>query len=660
MAKVNKISGPRPDEVVGDTVGKALGLQSSVTLMEGPKVNKQEKEILQGSTAREKEDLFPAILFDPTRSPGTVLVEPPFNLHALEHLAQLNNSLLSCVAAYEVNIDGTGWVIERDTPADVKKSPKKDEAVDGTTEFFKEVWPGQSFTIVRRMLRRDAEITGNAYMEIIRNAVGDIVYVRRLDPKSIRLVHLDDPVPVTKRVRRFGKWVDITMHMRERRFAQASANKIPFSTTQADADTGAKGSHPSNNVVYFKEFAASRDVNKWTGEWSEVGKTFPADQRGTELIHLTINEDVHTAYGVPRWINQTPSVIGSRKAEELNLDFFNSGGIPPIMIVIEGGELTTNVREQLQQYFWNPHASKHNGAIIEAHQTGGALDGTNNVRVKVERFGAEKQQDSMFEKYDEKSEQRIRSSFRLPPIFVGRTDDYSFATAFASYVVGEVQVFQPERSEFDDIINGTIIREFNEALLKPEEPQMKMRSLPLSTVDVQTQVRALNIGKGTADDKSFIENLNEKAGLSLKLGKPKAPVNITAPGSGNPDDPLNGQDPMPGRGKQSPDGEDGEGDTPNRPPRTGQPAAKVQKVDPIELIQLAEEWTVATTTAGTTAQSMLLLRDRVVTLSDSDRQLFDAYVARNLFGDNTFLPEDSAELLSAAGNIATKGNGATA
>ena len=116
---------------------------------------------------------------------------------------------------------------------------------------------------------------------------------------------------------------------------------------------------------------------------------------------------------------------------------------------------------------------------------------------------------------------------------------------------------------------------------------------------------------------------------------------------------------MPGRGKQSPDGEDGEGDTPNRPPRTGQPAAKVQKVDPIELIQLAEEWSVATTTAGTSAQSMFLLRDRVVTLSESDRQLFDAYVARNLFGDNSILPEDSSELLSAAGNIATKGNGAT-
>ena len=39
----------------------------------------------------------------------------------------------------------------------------------------------------------------------------------------------------------------------------------------------------------------------------------------------------------------------------------------------------------------------------------------------------------------------VWSSFRLPPIFVGITSDYTRATASESREVAEEQVFEPER-----------------------------------------------------------------------------------------------------------------------------------------------------------------------------------------------------------------------
>jgi capsid portal protein len=50
-------------------------------------------------------------------------------------------------------------------------------------------------------------------------------------------------------------------------------------------------------------------------------------------------------------------------------------------------------------------------------------------------------------------------SARLPPLFLGYAADYNFATAQTSYMVAEARVFEPERTEFDDLMNKTIIKE---------------------------------------------------------------------------------------------------------------------------------------------------------------------------------------------------------
>ena len=104
-------------------------------------------------------------------------------------------------------------------------------------------------------------------------------------------------------------------------------------------------------------------------------------------------------------------------------------------------------------------AKKNNRVqVLEVEPAGGGLNQpTPQARVTVERFGADRQQDSMFEKYDERCEERVRRSFRMPPIFVGQSKDYNFATAFASYTVAEAQVFKPERDEFDEMISMKLL-----------------------------------------------------------------------------------------------------------------------------------------------------------------------------------------------------------
>ncbi len=629
MATITRV----PAKTDQEMTEKSLGVSSSVTVIPAPKVSKAEQAVLLQSVVLDQDDFFPEHLFDASKN--NPLLSTPFPFRTLEFFCQLNNALAQLIVAYEVNIDGTGWVLERETSEEAAagEKPPEDTTLQGFVDFFEEVWPGLSFTALRKRLRKDREKTGNAYMEVVRSVTGKITFLRRLDPKHVRMVRLDEAVQVKKVVTRFGDEHTVTMPVRERRFVQAhDAQKLLAVTTPNRTMEPGQG----NGLLYFREFGSSRELNKFTGDWLD---SVPAEKRATEVIHFKADDDVISPYGVPRWINQIPSIIGSRKAEELNLQFFQAGGIPPIMVLVAGGEMTGPTRDNLQQYLANSKANKHQAAIVEVHGTGGGLDSTNNVRVTVERFGAEKQKDSLFENYDEKSERRVRSSFRLPPIFVGRTEDYSFATAFASYVVAENQVFKPERQEFDEVINSTILRELN-VEHNADGVRIIFRSLALTTVDIKDQMAALTLAKDFASRETLVAEVNEKFDLALEASD-------TPPGAsagGQPGQP----NPRPSAGDNPPDPQP-------EPPEPGGPtSAKVQKIDPMELLTLASEWTELVTEGREDGAAVKALRERVITLSHEDRRVFDHYVCEKLYqGPPPVAEADATSLLAKAGNLVT-------
>ena len=425
-------------------------------------------------------------------SPDLHILVPPLPLKTLEYLGQHNNALGPCVDAMEANIDGTGFILEccGDTESLEDLDIEQKQVHERLMEFFDEPFPGQSFTTIRRQLRRDMEITGNGYLEVMRSPQDEIVFIRNVPSSTIRMVRLERPVPVQKAVSRGGKELTYTVMARERKFVQVIANRL----------------------TYFKERGASRDLHKVTGDWTEQGQRLASEERATELIHFTLMKDTHTPYGVPRWASQLPSVLGSRKAEEHNLEYFNSGGIPPLLMLVQGGQMAPHAVDALQEMFGGKTQHSHRAAVMEAHSTSGSIDSANNVRVTVERFGSERQNDSMFENYDTRCEERIRGAFRLPPLFVGKAGDYSYATAFASYTVAEAQVFQPERQEFDEIVNMAILPELG-------GKGFKFRSLPVMVKDAALQLQALEqaVSVKAVDRAQIITSLNEITNLSLKV-----------------------------------------------------------------------------------------------------------------------------------------------
>jgi len=486
-----------------------------------------------------------------------LVIEPPFHPGVLEQLALNNSSLLQLINAMEVNIDGTGWEliprdtfkmeeeIKEDTGLDTEQAETAkglfqveserqekefqeeiDQQMEGLEGFFNEPWPGRSWTTVRRKLRVDMETTGNAYLEVMRNATGEIVFARHVDTKLMRLVRLDDPIVVNKEIERGGLKVTVPVSLRERRYVEqvGGGALVPRFTTQqfGTADPNSSGTtldsrrlftSQGTRIVYFREFGSSRDLDMWTGIWAGPAVEIPMERRATEMMHFTVKKSPRTPYGLPRWINNLPSVLGSRKAEEFNLAFFRSGGVPPLLITIAGGQMSERTREALDQKMNNSNpASKHQAVILEITGTG-MMDKQNKVQVNVERFGSEKMQDALFLKYGASTANNIRESFRLPPLFIGDPDAHNFATAKASYLVAEAQVFQPERDEFDEIVTMMLLRNM------PNGDRFRFRSLPLVIDDADSQIKCIEIvaDNSLVDGAQLVDALNKVCNLDFRF-----------------------------------------------------------------------------------------------------------------------------------------------
>ena len=334
------------------------------------------------------------------------------------------------------------------------------------------------------MMRGEQESIGNAYLEVMRNAKQEVVFWKPIIPaKNVRLVRLDDAVDVSKTVKRNGEDQTVVVSIRERRYVQALGK----------------------NIVWFKDFGASRDLNKKTGEWAPIG-TLNFEDRANEIIHYTNKADPFSPYGLPRWWSNAPSVIGSRRAEEFNLMFFDSGGIPPMMVIVSGGALAVEAEKALRDHFMATGPNRHAAIVLEAYGTGGDIDKPSNVKIQIERFGSERQSDSFFENYIERCDHRVQRSFRIPAQFLGMSDDFTFATALSSMMVVEAQVFASERAEFDEAINLKLMPEL------PNGEKYIYRSKTLSLADAEKQLAGLGLIKTLLPPKTLVEKVGEVVG----------------------------------------------------------------------------------------------------------------------------------------------------
>ena len=466
-------------------------------------------EILNSGVATE-DQLDPAVMQETTGS--NVLIQPLYPYPLLRQLIRESGTLPTCIDALSNNVANTGYDTLKREKVDANDGTAPDETAKAIQTFFNTVWPGQDGKALIKSTVRDLESVGRYYWEVIRAGTGEVMLLKGLKPDNLRPVKHSsaDKTIKTIKLMRNGKEVSIpNFEVYERRFAKV------------------QGLSTGNRAVYFKEFGSSRELNRNTGEWvtdENALKALPLGDRATEIIEFKLEDN-----GAPRWIAEIRSVLGEQEAADLNLEFFNNGGIPPVVFALIGGQMTADSRQRFEDVLTGKAKDKLAAALIEIYSTGGSLDKEVPAKMEVHKFGAESANDALFAKYIADCAARIRRRWRLPAILTGDAAEMSYATAFVSYMIAEEQVFGPMRDDIYDRINATLLQDKSMG-----SGQYVLTPRPLMVKDTkQMQVAIDNARKeGAIDKEEYLRQLNALLSLDMVLSAEDEPTGDSTGGNG--------------------------------------------------------------------------------------------------------------------------------
>lgn len=417
-----------------------------------------------GESKRLPDDPFLSLL-----GKGQILT-PPFDLLTLTMLPEHSTELNQCIEAMEINIEGYGHRFvpridpdSEETPEDVAKQVRAERV--RLENFFTYANFEDSFIKMRRKMRRDLETAGNAYWEVLRGANGEVQGFEPIPAYQVRLSKIDSEstdvqVPIL-RLHVDGS-VEVDKIPRKRRFRKYVQTRLV---------ANALGSRTSDHrLAYFKEFGDPRVIDNQTGKvvppervnsFDKEGNPMPESRKANELAHWKIFS-ARSPYGIPRYIGNLLSIFGDRKAEEINFITFENNCVPSMMILVSNGQLTQGSIDRIEDFVESQIRGSDNYSkflIVEAE--GEDQDGEDSAvsKIHVEKMRDQQHEDALFQNYSSNNQDKIRRAFRLPPILVGRSEQYNRATAETSRKLADEQVFAPERLEFDSWVNRCLFPE---------------------------------------------------------------------------------------------------------------------------------------------------------------------------------------------------------
>lgn len=377
-----------------------------------------------------------------TYSDGQV-IEPPYDLLFLTMIEENSAFMRQLIDTLEINIEGFGGRIQLRELSSNQKEKNKDrieQEKKSLKNFLLNINPDDDITMLRRKARRDLELTGNAYWELIpsRGDHSKVIAINYIESHTMRATKQDErltPFEKQKVDEDTGEIIEQTFLKRFRRFVQKR----------------------NERMTYFKEWCDPRIIDRRTGtaytdEEEATKHKIEREYWANPVIHFKIHS-ARSVYGLPKWIGVLFEIFGSRGSSEINYTTILNNAIPSLLFLISGNAMLTEGTIKRMEDFASSVLKRTNNRskflVIEAEPAVEGQPNSGNAKIDVKPLKEQQHNDMLFQQYDKNNSEKIRNAFRIPGIFVGKTDDLNRATAEESRKLAEEQIFAPERREMD-------------------------------------------------------------------------------------------------------------------------------------------------------------------------------------------------------------------
>jgi len=221
----------------------------------------------------------------------------------------------------------------------------------------------------------------------------------------------------------------------------------------------------SYELNYYSEFGCPYKVNSMTG----IPELEETNENEYTVYHYR-DFNASTSYGKPLWISKLTAIISQIEAQALNLDSFSNSLIPNVLMLLNDIQPNNADIKHFQQSMRRkqPHEQRQANKVVFLKSLSSKvldkikqLEGSNptagrNGNIEIIKLNDVERKELLFGESDERWSNTIRSAFKIPPLLIGLTQDYTRATARESLETAEEQVFSQERNYLEDFIENVL------------------------------------------------------------------------------------------------------------------------------------------------------------------------------------------------------------
>jgi len=397
------------------------------------------------------------------------VVEPPVLPHFYTALYLRDATMRASVDALVEAVVKQGWHIRPRqeiwpvstagrTPSKAS-SPHPDESKrDEIVAVLEAGLPEYSFSEMLAAMFQDYYCTGNAYMELMRDAQGRLA--KMADAKSVTM-RIAKNVPGFVQVKGSRKQWFVKYGVED-----ARAIRLVRRDT-ADFQLDGKAVMPRLPVFIPAEdgegaFIAKADIRDgyWYGSIFDWMKKAQKDGDEIqvpvhEMMHFAIRSPRDTVYGEPPIISAIEDYLGAQNARLFMLSYFDNATVPRLAIFIKGeGGLNRKVLSTIDEWIKTQNKLDALNQVL-------VLEIGEETDIQIERLSSEHLSDSGgYLQFREDADRGVLRAYRVPPPVVFNTRDLNRATSqemdrrFLEYVV------RPEQRVIEQRFNYIFEREF--------------------------------------------------------------------------------------------------------------------------------------------------------------------------------------------------------
>jgi len=415
---------------------QALDENTSLFNAANNEINKSVKALFDSTTKYNTQDAISSSLASviPANKASQLVLKTP--------------ELSPVIECYANSIAGDGWRFEYIGLEGKQGSTPALTELDNAKYAIESLHPIESLTTILKKFIRDRETLGYAFLEVTRDMDGNVATLEHVPANEV-LLFQDEIYPQTYTQ---GDYAGKTF--RPKQYSKFFKRFIRFPMLN---------SGKVQNPIHYKEVGSNTVLSRTGGVFASVEALEAAGHvLADELIFLPIYT-TGVGVGVPRWYSIYESLRCVELADKININNLEGGGIPAMVIMVSGGNLSEEAMDSLRKAFNSgSYKTMTKALVIEALGDNFASSESGSIpppKIQLEPLHDKRQTDAMYQDLIEKVSERIMATYRINPMMLGKIQNVNYSTAEQAILLVEQQVFIPERRLIEDIISNYILRQ---------------------------------------------------------------------------------------------------------------------------------------------------------------------------------------------------------